>query len=375
MHIFESKKSVREHLVALTKELVRFPSHVQEPLKIFDLIEFIKSYFDGDKVNISTHVYGGLPSLVITFEETKHPHILLSGHIDVVPSSTKYTAEESDGKLYGSGTMDMKGGVACMMALMKFFSREKNPPSLGIMLTSDEEVGSSDGTMPLLEHEGYRANFVIVNEGRDTYDIVVREKGALTIKFSFTGVFGHSAYPWTVSNVLEELMKNLLEIKKIFPRASDRWMPTASITMVNGGREINTIPGYAEATMNIRLTGGKWSRDEVVNKIKKKLAKGVEMSELMYGDIFLQDPKLEHVQFLKKAAEKVLGRRMKFGENHGASDARIFMKHRIPVAILGPSGKHHHTPNEFVEIENLVEHFEVLKTFIEEEQERVEKPM
>ncbi|MEK7524707.1 MAG: M20/M25/M40 family metallo-hydrolase [Patescibacteria group bacterium] len=374
MDLFETKKALRDHLTSLTKELVRFPSHVNEPLKIFELIEFIKSYFEKEKVVANMHVFGGLPSLVITTEETKSPRILLSGHIDVVPSSTRYITEEEDGWLFGSGAMDMKGGVAVMMALMKHWSRQEKPPSLGIMITSDEEIGSDNGTTPLLEQEGYRADFVLINEGRYAYDIVTREKGILLVNLVTTGEFIHSAYPWRAKNSIEELMKALLEIKKIFPPPSDAWVPTCSVTIIRGGEETNTIPGRAEAVLNIRLTGGKrWCEEAVLKKIKKCLPKNIEIAEANYGEVFLSDERNPYIRSLRKVARKVLKNPVSFGENHGASDARIFMKHGITTAVLGPVGKNHHTPLEAVDIESLVTHFEVLKKFIAEESRSLQK--
>lgn len=374
MSIFESKKELREHLVNLTKELIHFPSHADEPEKIFLLTDFIKSYFEHEAVVIKEYVQGGLPSLVIGTAETTHPTMLLSGHVDVVPSSNRYVALEDGPLLYGSGACDMKGGVAVIMAILKYFSRQRKIPSLSIMLTSDEEVGSEHGTHYLLDQEGYRANFAIINEGRRRYDIVTREKGVLILRFRCTGAYTHSAYPWLSGNALEDLMAFLVSIKRIFPKPRDAWTPTASVTVFHGGHETNTIPAEVEATMHIRLTGGKhWSKDAVLAKIQARMPKNITVVDMSYGDIFLADAKDPYIKLLKKAGGEVLEKPIQFAENHGASDAKIFMSHHIPVAVLGPAGHHYHSPDESVEIESLVTHFQVLKRFIELEQAREEK--
>lgn len=374
MSIFESKKELREHLVNLTKELIHFPSHADEPEKIFLLTDFIKSYFEHEAVVIKEYVHGGLPSLVIGTTETKHPTMLLSGHIDVVPSSNRYVALEDGPLLYGSGACDMKGGVAVIMAILKYFSRQKHQPSLSIMLTSDEEVGSEHGTVYLVNEESYRANFVVINEGRRRYDIVTREKGVLILRFRCTGAYTHSAYPWQANNALEDLMTFLVALKKIFPKPKDAWTPTASVTVFHGGHETNTIPAEVEATMNIRLTGGKhWSKDAVLAKIQALMPKNITIVDMSYGEIFMADTKDPYIKLLRKAAAEVLEKPIQFAENHGASDAKIFMSHHIPVAVLGPAGLRYHSPEEAVEIESLVTHFGVLKRFIELEQAREKK--
>lgn len=366
MDFFKDKKSVRAHLAELTRQLVSFPSHVGEPLRIFELMEHIKSYFSKEKVSINAHTFGGFPSLFITTEETRHPRILLSGHADIVQSIAQYTAQEDDGKLFGSGTMDMKGGVACMMAVMKYFSHQKNPPSLGLMITSDEEIGGENGTMALLGDSGYRADFAIINEGREKYEIVAREKGILILKFVNRGNSVHSAYPWRVDNGLEELMGVLLKIKKLFPKAKDRWMPTASVTAFHSGKEMNTIPGHAEALVNVRIIGGKrWCREYILEKIRKQLPKHIEMVEVIFGEAFIADKNNPYFKLLRQSAETVMGSRINLSQNHGASDARFFMAQGIPSAILGPVGMGHHTAGEYVEIDSLVSHFQVLKKFVE----------
>lgn len=369
MDPFKDKKALRAHLVEITKELVRFPSHVGEPLRTFELMEYIKSYFANDRVFFSSHTFGGFPSLFIRTQDTNHPRILLSGHVDIVQSSAQYTVQEIEGKLMGSGTMDMKGGIACMLAIMKYFCEKETPPSIGLMITSDEEIGGANGTEALLKQQGYGADFVIINEGREKYEMVTREKGILILKFTDKAHSVHSAYPWRVENPLEELMSVLLKIRKIFPKAKDSWITTASVTTFHSGKETNTIPAASEAYMNIRLIGGsKWSRDVIMDKIRKQLPKHIEINEVIFGETFIADLTNPYLKLLRKTVETVSGARTSLGQNHGASDARFFMTQKIPCAILGPVGHGHHTPDEYVEIESLTTHFQVLKKFIEDSQ-------
>ena len=255
-----------------------------------------------------------------------------------------------------------------MMALVKYFSRASKLPSLAIMLTGDEEIGGRHGTRMLLEQEGYRANFAIINEGRRKYEIVTREKGILNVRLVSHGEFIHSAYPWMGDNALELLMETLLKVKKIFPRPADKWISTASVTVFEAGKEENTIPGQATAVVNIRLTGGKqWSKAVVLEKIAKLLPSKGEVASSSYGEVFEVDERNEYIKLLRKSAEEVLEKKMNYGENHGSSDAKIFMEQGIPLAILGPVGRYHHSPNEVLEMDSLVTHFEVLKRFIESE--------
>jgi succinyl-diaminopimelate desuccinylase len=367
MEIFKTKKALRDHLVQLTKDLVRFPSKIDEPLKIFETMAYIRRYFDGDNLHINGHTINGYPALVITIEATKHPHIMLSGHIDVVTSSAKFEAEEIPGDfLSGSGTMDMKGGVACMMAVMKYYAQKKDRPSMGLMITSDEEVGGAQ-TKQLLETEGYHADYCIINEGRSKYDIVVREKEMLLLKIKLSGESIHSAYPWKGRNVLETLMKVCMDVKRHFPRQREGWVPTVTVTSMQAGKEYNTIPADAEAVLCFRLTGTKrWSKENVIKLVKSKV-KDLEITELVHGNVFETDPREKHTQLLRKVVQEVTAKPVKFGENHGASDARHFSNKGIHTAVLGPTGSNHHSAQEMLYIPSLVTHFEVLKKFIKQD--------
>jgi succinyl-diaminopimelate desuccinylase len=371
--VFKDKNSTRDYLVDLTKELIRYPSHCDEPLKMFELVNFIKEYFADDKVCISEHIIDGAPHVVITMQATKHPHIMLSGHFDVVASLSQFTAEVQGDKLYGAGAMDMKGGVACMMAVMKYFAAQPNRPSLGLMLTSDEETGGM-GTYKLLEEEGYSTDFCIVNEGRHRYEVITREKGFLAVKLKMKGEAIHSAYPWRGANVLEELVEACLRIKSEFPKPKEGWNPTATITSIKGGKQVNTIPEEAEAIMSFRLTGGrKWNHEYVQELLEKEAKRGIKIEKVINGDVFQVDPENHYVQILLQAMREVRQKRAVVSENHGASDARFFMGKNIPTAILGPVGLDHHTANEWVSIDSLLTHFEVLRRFIENEQEDMSK--
>lgn len=365
MDFVTTKRVLREHLTGLTKELIRFPSHIGEARKIFELADFIKDYFAKDGLIINEFVINGVPALVISTEDTRHPHIMLSGHMDVVPSSYVYSAKQEGDWLYGSGAMDMKSGIACMMAVMKFFAREKDRPSLAAMITGDEETGG-EAAETLLNGEGYGADFCIVNESRHKYEIVNREKGLLVLDITVKGKPIHSAYPWKGKNAVEELMRVCLNVKKHFPRVREGWSPNVSVTnfTVRVGEEINTIPGEAGATMFFRLTEKRrWTRESILALVRR-LAPAAEVRELVYGDVFDMDPKNFHINLLRETASHITGKKIGFGTNHGGSDARFFAQKNIPTAILGPVGKDHHTPEECVSIESMVTHFKVLQKFI-----------
>ncbi len=366
MKRFQNTDELRDQLVALTNDLIHFPTHASKTESFFQVIEFISDYFQDDPVHLQTFLSGGIPSLLVTLHENRHPDVLLSGHLDVVENSVKYETEIRDGKLYGSGALDMKGGVACMMATMKHFSKLTNKPSLGLLLTCDEETGSKHGTPYLLDQEDIRANFVIVNEGRWRYDIVTQEKGIMMLKLKSYSQGAHGAYPWKAKNPIHELQEVLMSMEKLFAKPSPEWQSTFAVTTFHAGKEYNTIPDFAEAVVNIRFIGGEeWSKEAIMKKLNSVISASVDVEAALWGDVFNQNEQHPYVQRLQLVASDVLGSTVEFGHNHGASDARFFHEFGIPVVSLGPTGNYHHTNNEYVEIDSLVEHTHVLRSFIE----------
>src|SRR5215510_14377109 len=90
---------------------------------------------------------------------TEAPHIAFAGHTDVVPAGDEsawthgaFAGEVKDGMLYGRGAVDMKGGIACSVAAVLQYLREKDGNgSISFLITGDEEDISVNGTIKLLQ--------------------------------------------------------------------------------------------------------------------------------------------------------------------------------------------------------------------------------
>ncbi len=147
---------------------------------------------------------------------TGRPLVVLAGHTDVVPpgpldrwSSDPFEPVIRDGLLHGRGAADMKTSVAAFVTAAERFVRAhpKHPGTVALLLTSDEEGPSVDGTVRVVEElqrRGERIDFCIVGEPSsvERFGDTIKNgrRGSLTGRLVVQGVQGHVAYPQRAKN-------------------------------------------------------------------------------------------------------------------------------------------------------------------------------
>ena len=154
--------------------------------------------------------------------------IVLSGHTDVVPvdgqdwATNPFEIVQKDGRIYGRGTCDMKGFIACVLALVPIFQKAPLKKPLHLAFSRDEEVGcaGADDILQLVADSGLKPSMALVGEPSNMQTIW-GHKGGYTMKTTFRGTPAHSSLPATgVSTIpyaarfityLEQLEKDLAE--------------------------------------------------------------------------------------------------------------------------------------------------------------------
>lgn len=194
--------------------------------------------------------------------------LLLSGHTDVVPTEGQdwtrdpFRMSRENGKLYGRGTTDMKGYLACMLrAADQAAGRDLKEP-LKLVFSYDEEIGCvgiqqmADQLAPLLGTP--RACFV----GEPTeMRVTVGHKGKAAIRATCNGQNGHSALAPKFVNALHLAADFVAELRGIQTRlategardtAYDVPYSTVHIGKLSGGIALNIVPDHAELTLEYR---------------------------------------------------------------------------------------------------------------------------
>jgi len=353
-------------LVDLIKDLVKFKTvegNEQEKNKIIDYVE---DYFKDSGFVVKRHNSNGIESIVVLTEDTKKPTVMIQGHLDVVPALDEaFDAKLIDKhNLYGRGTCDMKGQVAVMMIVMKHFSPGQKP-SVGLMLTTDEEIGGDNGAGFLILKENYSSKIAISPDCISDFDIVEKEKGIINLKITAKGKSAHGSTPWEGENAIEILMDVYNSIKQVLPETTEqeRWKPTVMIGKMQGGQAVNIVPGSAEMFLNIRYTEND-SPEDIVSQVKSMSDK-ITLEVLHDSKPMSVDVNNPYILKAKGLIEKRVKKKVEFLREHGAGDARFFTEKNIPVIVFGPKGAGYHGDDEYVDVNSLEKMKEVMIEFIE----------
>ena len=231
--------------------------------------------FEGNRI----HVIAGKG-----YSEIVSP-IVFTGHFDTVPlgagkwSENPFGGEVKNGKLYGRGSSDMKGGVAAMViAAINAFSLGSPEGGVRLVLTAGEELGCQ-GAKDLIKTYPRLGEACGIVVGEPTANIpAIGHKGGLYLNLSFSGVTAHSSMPHLGENAIYKAAKAISKIEQFdFEVEEDPLLgfPTVNVGKVFGGQNIN----YAEFTIDARTTT-KVDHDKLLAKIQSELGKEVSIETL-----------------------------------------------------------------------------------------------
>ena len=267
----------------------------------------------------------------------------------------------------------MKFAIACYLKLAEEL---KNPTehNFGIMLTSDEEVGGQNGTKFLLNNFGGSASktkqFAFLPDGCAGESIESEAKGVWHIEATARGISTHASRPWEGENAIKKLVDFLHELKTHVPgkpcEDKKHHHNTLNIGKIQGGEAVNKVPHKAVAELDIRHIPeiSKKELRKIVEKIAKKHK--THIRELVYASPIKTNLGDRRIKRFENIWKEATGKRLKHTLSHGASDARYFQEHDIPVLLVQPKGGEHHTEHEWVSIKGLKTYYDVLKKWVNE---------
>ena len=239
-------------------------------LSNLELIHFIQNYLTKHRVNSSLvkDRSGRKATLFASIGPAGRPGFLLSGHTDVVPvdgqdwTSDPFRLDHRDGRLYGRGSADMKGFIACVLAAVPGFLRRPLCTPIHLAFTCDEELGCV-GLRDLLEDSGnlpVTAAMGIVGEPT-CMRLVGEHKGKLAMRVEVRGQAGHSSNPALGVNAVE-CAAELIGFIRRFNEEKRRAGPfdpryevphtTLHVGWVHGGTILNIIPEECVFEFEIR---------------------------------------------------------------------------------------------------------------------------
>lgn len=301
------------------------------------------------------------------------PLFVFLGHTDVVPTgplaawnSPPFEPTIRDGKLYGRGAADMKGGVAAFVTAVERFLAQypEHKGSIAILMTSDEEGIATNGVVKVvevLEERQEKIDWCLVGEpssDKRLGDVIrVGRRGSLNAKLTVFGIQGHVAYPELAENPIHTLAPALKELtEEVWDHGNEFFPPTRlQVSNINGGTGAeNIIPGQVEVIFNLRFST---ELDEATIKsrthaILDKHGFKYDLQWRLSGNPFLTS-KGELVEATHAAIKTVCGYETVDDTGGGTSDGRFVAPTGAQVIELGPINASIHKVNEHIDLDDL----------------------
>jgi acetylornithine deacetylase/succinyl-diaminopimelate desuccinylase-like protein len=319
--------------------------------------------------------------------------LVFNGHLDTFPvnEALPWTVPPlggllRDGRLYGRGTADMKGGIACSIAALAALAArpEAWTGEAVLALAGDEESMGPLGTQWLLENvPAVRGDAVIIGDAGSPRVLRFGEKGFLWLEVEATGRAAHGAHVHLGDNALDRLSAALDAIRalRLLPVAAPPAVTaaivaaqpvsealsgageaavlgqvTVNIGRIAGGTSTNLVPAEARAGIDIRLPVG-------VSCAAAEAAlpslPGVTIRVLRRFEPNHTDPDHPLVRGAAAAAARVLGGPCAVNMRVGGSDSRWFRMAGLPTIVYGPTPFGMGGPDEYVLVEELQQVAEV----------------
>jgi len=301
------------------------------------------------------------------------PLFVFLGHTDVVPTgplaawhSPPFEPTIRDGKLYGRGAADMKGGIAAFVTAVERFVAQypEHKGSIAVMMTSDEEGIATNGVVKVvevLEQRQEKIDWCLVGEpssDKKIGDVVrVGRRGSLNAKLTVHGIQGHVAYPELAENPIHSLAPALKELtEEVWDHGNAFFPPTRlQVSNINGGTGAeNIIPGQVEVQFNLRFCT---ELDEATIKsrthaILDKHGFKYDIEWRLSGNPFLTSQG-ELIAATHAAIKSVCGFETLDDTGGGTSDGRFVAPTGAQVIELGPINASIHKVNEHIGLDEL----------------------
>jgi succinyl-diaminopimelate desuccinylase len=301
------------------------------------------------------------------------PTLAFAGHTDVVPTgplqrwqSDPFVPSHRGGQLYGRGAADMKTSIACFVVAAEEFValHPQHAGGIALLITSDEEGPSVDGTVrlvELLQSRGQTLDACIVGEPTSVErlgDMIKNgRRGTLSGRLLVKGIQGHIAYPHLARNPIHDVAPALAELVAMRWDEGNEFFPPTSWQMSNihaGTGAGNVIPGELELQFNFRFSNES-SAESLKQRVQAVLDRhGLDhqLAWTLGGDTFLTPPG-SLSQGLSRAIQDETGVTPVLSTTGGTSDGRFIARICPQVVEFGPINASIHKIDEHVKVEDI----------------------
>ena len=384
----------REQVVANARALIRAPSP-NPPLATGAVAavaaELLREQVPG--VDVTLHETGEGVVNVVARVAGSGPgrRLVMNGHLDTYPvnEALPWSVDPlgglvHDGRIYGRGAADMKGGIAASMSALALLAEHRHMwrGEAVLALGGDEESMGVRGTQWLIDNVPHASgDAVIIGDVGSPAVLRFGEKGFLWIELEAAGVPGHGAHVHRGVNALDRLraaldaLAALRDLPVSAPDAVTQAIAaaraiseplsgpgeadtlsrvTVNIGTIHGGTSLNLIPAQASAGVDLRLPVGV-SAASMEARFAAVLGgmEGISWRVLRRVEPSFTPPDAEIVTTVASAAQRVLGTAPAINMRVGGSDSRLYRAAGVPTVVYGPTPHNMGGADEYAEIDEL----------------------
>lgn len=337
-----------------------------------DLILHVKALFDQHKIEtlLNFNAEKNKANLLATVGPKDFPGIMLSGHSDVVPvegqqwDSPAFEAQQKDGKIYGRGTADMKGFLACAIMTMLDASKLTLKRPLHLCISYDEEIGCI-GVRGILDQLAatIKPPMLCVIGEPTMMQLALAHKGKTVFRAHCCGEEGHSALAPNFVNaihVASSLVESIQRVQQNLQRDGHQDLgydipyTTVHVGKIAGGTALNIVPNSCSVDYEIRHLAEDSSTDiqnQILQQITAHFQDQIEVNEVNQYPGLKTSPTIDAVKFMQELLppDTAIGN-ISFGTEGGLFQNAL----HCPVVVCGPGDiTVAHRPNEFVEVSQI----------------------
>lgn len=360
-----------EGLIKLVQQLIAIHS-VNPPGNEDEIANFAKDFLVKNGVHAQlVPLEQGRSSVLGRIPGKEEGSIALCGHLDTVGinegqwTKPPFDGVIEDGKLFGRGAADMKGGVAIILEAARRISKagEKPGKSIVIALTADEEW-QYQGAASIVESGLIDdCEFLIVTEPTDAFPYI-GQKGELWVEVLFTGKAAHGSVPQEGIDTIQPAAKFCLKladmIRGLDPIA-DRGRTTLTIGQLRGGWRINIVADQTKIGLDIRVICEEHKTrileyiQQLGNDISCRAHTGFSSQVVSYNPPIASNPDNPYVRRFVETALESQHSVQSVGLVPYYTDAGMIVpKLDVPVVVFGPGRiAQAHQPDEYLELDSL----------------------
>ena len=359
------------------EKLIAFPTVSRD--SNLGLIAYVQGVLDGFGIS-STLVHNEektKANLWATIGPSNISGVALSAHTDVVPvvgqnwSADPFTMARRDGNLYGRGTADMKGFIACCLAMAARLDQSKLKSPIHFAFSYDEEIGCIGvrRLLDMLKTLPFRPRFCIVGEPT-MLQVVTAHKGKLGFRVTAHGLEAHSSLAPTGVNAIYMACDLIVEIRRIQDDLAQHGerdgdyevaYTTLHVGKMMGGEVMNIVPNLASFDFEIRYLPQD-DQHAIVARIKQAAADVAKQYQSVFADARFVFADLQSYPALDTPVDSEVVnfvRALTGGNSTGkitfGTEGGLFQKELgVPAVVCGPGNiAVAHKPDEHVSEEQM----------------------